>query len=74
MSRSYEVSSILAQRHKLKDLPGITIKPDMSLADRKIDYILMKQRWDLIQSGVQRDQIKIKGNVIMPRCACASEV
>ena len=64
MSHSCEVSSILAQRRKLKDSPGITIKPDLSLTDRRIDSILLKERWNLMQSGISRDQIRIKGNTI----------
>ena len=64
MSRSCEVSSILANRRKLRDLPSIAIKPDMSPTDRKIEAILLKERYTLIKSGVSKGQIKIRGNAI----------
>ena len=64
MSRSCEVSSILSQRRKLQSCPGIFIKPDMSPTERKIESLLMTERWELIQSGIPKDQIKVKGNVL----------
>ena len=67
MSRSCEVSSILAQRRKLKNSPGIVIKPDLSPADRKINSILLKERWSLMKAGTSRDQIRIMGNAIFVR-------
>lgn len=67
LSRSCDVSSILANRYKHKTLPGIAIKPDMSPKERMIESLLLKHRWDLIQSGTPREQIKIKGHSIFVR-------
>ncbi len=64
LSRSFEVSSLLSQRKKLKDTPGVSIKPDMSPDERKVDFVLMSKRWDIIQSGTAREHIKIRGNSI----------
>ena len=64
MSRTCEVSSILRQHQKLKTCPGISIKPDMNPSERKVEFLLMSKRWNLIQSGVNKDQIKIRGNSI----------
>ncbi len=36
----------------------------MSPLERKVDLILMAKRWELIQSGVSKQDIKIKGNRI----------
>ena len=36
----------------------------MSPTDRKIEAILLKERYTLIKSGVSKDQIKIRGNAI----------
>lgn len=64
MSRSCEVSSILSQRRKLNECPGIAIKPDMNPSERKLESLLMSKRWEYIQSGIARNQIKIRGNNI----------
>ena len=64
MSRTCEVSSILRQRRKLKTCPGISIKPDMTPSERKVEFLLMSERWNLIQSGVDKVQIKIRGKSI----------
>ena len=68
MSRSCEVSSILSQRYKLKCCPdcprGVSIKPDMSPDERKVDKLLMGKRWELLEAGISRDKIKIRGNSI----------
>ena len=43
---------------------AISVKPDMSSAERKKHSILMRERWDLIQSGVLRKEIKIRGDFL----------
>ena len=40
------------------------MKPDLSPDQRVQEKILLKERWILIQSGVERSDIKIKGNAI----------
>ena len=52
------------QRKKLSSRTGITIKPDMSLEDRKVESLLLKHRRFLINEGVERSAIKIRGNSI----------
>ncbi len=63
LSRTCEVSSLLSQRRKLKG-SGLTVKADLNKKARKVDQLLMKLRWDLIQSGTDRDNIRIRGNSI----------
>ena len=58
--RVADVSRIFANRRKLPT--AISVKPDMSSAERKKYSILMQERWDLIQSGVLRKDIKIRGD------------
>lgn len=64
LTRSADVVSILSNRHKLVSLRGIYIKPDLNPQDRKVESLLLKERWSLIQNGVARSNIKIKGNCI----------
>lgn len=65
LTRATDVFSVLANRHKLSDSPGITIKADLTKKERAIESLLLKERWALIQSGVIRKNIKIRGNVIL---------
>ena len=58
--RAADVTKIFANRRKLPT--PISIKPDMSYAERRQYSILMQERWRLIQSGVSRKDIKIKGD------------
>lgn len=61
LSRSCEVTAILANRKKLAESPGVSIKPDMSKEERLTESILLKVRWELINSGMERNKIKIRG-------------
>ena len=58
--RVADISRIFANRRKLPT--AISVKPDMFSAERKKHSILMQERWDLIQSGVLRKDIKIRGD------------
>ena len=60
--RSSDVQSILSKRSSLK--APISIRPDMTLEERDNEKILLKQRWLLLQRGINRQQIKICGNSI----------
>ena len=55
--RSSDVSNILSKRRSLT-LP-YSIKPDLSLEERKRESALLKERWSLIQSGIERKFIRI---------------
>ena len=46
---------------KRSDLPsGISIKPDMTLGEQRIEGSLLKERWLLIQQGIdKKDKVKI---------------
>ena len=61
ISHTCEVSSIHSQRHKLKG-SEFSVKADLSKEERKCDQLLMKQRWDLIQSGIRKESVKIRGS------------
>lgn len=47
-----------------KDLPGIGIKPEMSRKERKTESMLVQERWKLISTGTERQNIKIRGNTL----------
>jgi len=63
--RSHDVVSVLSNRKNLASHPGISIKPDLSPAQRKAESILLKERRSLINSGVAKEDIKIKGNALL---------
>ena len=58
LNRTSDVSEILAKRGSVKK--PIVIKPDLSPEQRKCETTLMRKRWALIQSGVDRASIKIR--------------
>jgi len=57
-----DVNEILASR-KFLHTPFI-IKPDLSPAKRAIESVVLKERYSLIQTGVNRNQIKLRNNRI----------
>ena len=59
-NRSVDAINILSKQSLYPS--GTTIKPDLPPEKRDIDKILLSERWNLIQSGVQRTQIKIRGS------------
>ena len=64
LTRSCDVSNILANRGKLSNLPGISIKPLMSPKERKTESILLRERYILITSGTSKSDIKIRRNAL----------
>ena len=42
--------------------PPFSIRPDMPRAQRLQESILMQERWHLVQSGVDRKSIKLRGD------------
>lgn len=61
LNRALDVSTILSKRGVLKG-ESISIKPDLSANERATESVLLQQRWSLIQSDINRDSIKIRGN------------
>ena len=53
-----ETASILSKCVGVKS--PLSIKPDLSSQNRRKDAALTKERWALVQSGVDRSEIKIK--------------
>ena len=43
---------------------GVTLKPDLPPEARKVESLLLKERWQLIQNGKDRKDIRIRGNSI----------
>ena len=62
LSRSSDVFTILGNRRSLADHPGISVKPDLSPDDRRIESLLLKQRRVLISSGTNSKDIRLHGN------------
>ena len=60
-----DVISILTNRTKLAT--GIFVKPDMSLQERKVEALILKERRSLINSGTDSKHIKIRGNSLFVR-------
>ena len=69
LARSCDVSLILSSRHKLSGQSSsqsqkIYIKPFMSASEKLTESALLKERRALINSGVDRQSIKIRGNFL----------
>ena len=58
LNSTADVSNILSRRHFVPS--SIVIKPDLSQEERKVEAILVQERWKLIQSGIDRQAIKIR--------------
>jgi len=55
--RAADASSVLSKKGSLSR--PLVIKPDLSPEERLRDSVLLKERWNLIQSGIPRGDIKI---------------
>ena len=74
-ARRCDVELILSQRKKLSSKPGIGVKPDMSIDERKVESILLKERRSLINTGVERSSIKIRRNsLFVDNCKIGSVI
>ena len=60
--RAADVSKIFARKKSLSS--PLFVKPDLSQAERVQHSTLMQERWRLIQSGVSRKNIRVKGNAL----------
>ena len=61
--RSGDVQSILSNRKLLKS--KISIKPNMTPEERNNEKILLAEHWSLLQREVNREIIKIRGNIFV---------
>ena len=71
--RVSDALKVLAMRRSTQVSP-IIIKPDMSPEERRNEALLLKERWSLIQSGVPREVIKIRGHRLLVRNKLYGEV
>ena len=62
LTRTIDVSLLLSKAKSLSK--DIRIKPDMSQEERLIESLLLKERWSLIQSGIEHKVIRIRYNKI----------
>jgi len=60
LSRVFDVTTVLYNRSKVTD--GIQIKPDMNREEKLRESLLLKERWSLICSGIDKKLIKIRGS------------
>ena len=58
--RIADVTSIFTKKSSLAS--PFSVKPDMSRAQRLQESILMQERWRLIQSGLSRKSIRVRGD------------
>ena len=67
LTRTCEVSSILAGRKNLRESPGFSIKPDMSKAERLIESTLIeKERKIIIESTLIEKEMGAKFGLRTP--------
>ena len=58
--RAFDATLVLSNKKSLTS--GVSIKPDLTLEERKIENALLKERRRLIDSGTERKFIRIRGN------------
>ena len=62
LNRTADVSAVLSNRSYCSVPTPYRIKPDLNPEEREVDTIILKHRWSLIQSGVDRKDIKLSTN------------
>ena len=68
LARVQSVTSILSNRKKLSEDPKhrkIFIKRDMSKQERQNERLLLKERYQLIEAGTSRKDLRIRGNKLL---------
>ena len=60
--RAFEATLVLSNKKSLTS--GVSIKPDLTLEERKVENALLKERRRLIDNGVERKSIRIRGNCL----------
>jgi len=63
LNRAMDVISVLSNLGANQD-KSISIKPDMIPDERKKEGLLLKERWSLLQSGIDKADIKIRSSSI----------
>ena len=63
LNRTSEVATIISKARQIDTTPYI-IKQDLTLSERQMERALLKERWNLIQSGVSRTDIKLRGSFL----------
>ena len=58
-----DANAILSNRSNVSS--PIIIKPDMTKEERDTESMLLSERWNLIQSGIDRKLIKIRNKQIL---------
>jgi len=61
--QALDASTVLFNRSQIKN--PIMIKPDLTPEERKIESILLHERWNLIQQGIDRKTIKLCNHQIL---------
>ena len=61
--RAFDATLVLNSNKKSLS-SGISIKPDLTIDERKIENILLKERRRLIDNGTERKHIRIRGNCL----------
>lgn len=57
-----DVVAILSKRTSLPSSSNVYIKPDLSASERKQELVLLKERRVLMNAGIERKLIKLRGN------------
>ena len=65
LNSSNTVTTVLSSKKNLAKLDHISIQPDLNKEDQKKRAILLKERRKLIIEGIQRKNIKVKGNMLL---------
>ena len=68
LARVQSVTSILSNLKKLSEDPKhrkISIKRDMSKQERQNERLLLKERYQLIEAGTSRKDLRIRGNKLL---------
>ena len=61
--RNLDATMVLSSKRSITS-SEITIKPDMTYEERKTETVLLKERRTLINQGVERKHIRLRGNSI----------
>ena len=67
-----DVDNVLFNRSNIPD--GILVKPDMNHEERHREAILLKERWSLMNSGVDKKHIKIRGTKLFVKDLIHGEI